>query len=529
MSLWTRTMNAFRVGYMAFKDPEARSRDLSREQRQDIYAAGWSYYRSLQFSRRDGVDWTYYLSQRELYKHTRLIYNPVPQIVDFYVDNIWQPAQNEEFESLVTPVSDKTDKTIIEAVAQLDQWGNFLAESQKIKRYAAATGNVLVEGIDDLDRQKILHKTVWPGYVTDLELNATGDVLSYTLEYDVYDRVSKRTYRYKKIVTKDTFAYFRDDKPFTPEGKQAEVEPNPYGFCFAVWLRHTDDGGDYGLAACKNFDKVDEANSLGSHLHDNIHKEVESPVLISVDGEVLPITGATGTSASGGAIVPQDPRLNWMVFKTPAGASVHDLASKLKLAEAHPYLKELLASFSDDYPELQAASVIQKNSQLSGAALERLLTPAQNRLDGAQAGYNQQLVKLRQMQIAVAGMRVNGGGWQGITQQQALFRPFGLQSYQQGKLDFNLKPSVLIHETDDEREDLLGKKAARAKTLEGLVDQKEQLSIAGYMDEQAAEIMARTAAAAPPPAVTVTPNGLPENRQLPAGVDAATTAAGVAV
>jgi hypothetical protein len=35
-------MNAFRVGYMAFKDPEARSRDLSREQRQDVYAAGWS-------------------------------------------------------------------------------------------------------------------------------------------------------------------------------------------------------------------------------------------------------------------------------------------------------------------------------------------------------------------------------------------------------------------------------------------------------------------------------------------------------
>jgi hypothetical protein len=251
-------------------------------------------------------------------------------------------------------------------------------------------------------------------------------------------------------------------------------------------------------------------------------------VLISVDGEVLPITGATGTSASGGAIVPQDPRLNWMVFKTPAGASVHDLASKLKLAEAHPYLKELLASFSDDYPELQAASVIQKNSQLSGAALERLLTPAQNRLDGAQAGYNQQLVKLRQMQIAVAGMRANGGGWQGITQQQALFRPFGLQSYQQGKLDFNLKPSVLIHETADEREDLLTKKAARGVMLQDFIDEQEVLSIAGFSEDEIKQIEKRQAAEPPPaidPAVLANQqllNGGTQPRQLGAStIDAA--------
>jgi hypothetical protein len=82
-------------------------------------------------------------AQREMYKHTRLIYNPVPMIVDFYVDNIWRPAQNNDFESLVTPLSPKTDEAIIEAVAQVDQWSNFLADAQKIKRYAAATGNVL--------------------------------------------------------------------------------------------------------------------------------------------------------------------------------------------------------------------------------------------------------------------------------------------------------------------------------------------------------------------------------------------------
>jgi hypothetical protein len=370
-----------------------------------------------------------------MYKHTRLIYNPVPMIVDFYVDNIWRPAQNNDFESLVTPLSPKTDEAIIEAVAQVDQWSNFLADAQKIKRYAAATGNVLVEGIDDRDREKVFHRTVWPGFVKQLELNETGDVNSYTLEYEVLDPATKTPYRFSKVVTKDSFSYFRDDKAFVPDGKTAAKEPNPYGFVYAVWIRHTDDGADFGMPSVKNLDKVDEANSLGSHLHDNIHKDVESPKVISTDGEILPIVGAT-QSRDKKTLIAQDPRLNWVVFKANKGAAVFDLAGKLALADAHPYLKDLLASFTDDYPELQAAAIIKENSQLSGAALERMLTPSQNRLDGVQGGYNQQLVKLRQMQLSVGGMRINSGFWRQRTDQQKLFSPFNLQSFSRGDLNF---------------------------------------------------------------------------------------------
>lgn len=505
---------AISAAWSVFKDPESLTRDLTREQRLDLYSTAWAYYRSKMFSRRDGYDWTAYLAQRELYKHTRLIYNPVPMIVDFYVDNIWQPARNEDVESLVTPLTDKTDEAIVEAVAQLDQWSSFLSETQKIKRYAAATGNVLIEGIDDLDRQKILHRAVWAGYVTDIELNTTGDVQSYVLEYDVYDRAAQTTYRYKKIVTKENFSYFRDDRPFIPDGKAAAVETNPYGFCFAVWIRHTDDGADYGLPACHSLDKVDEANSLGCHLHDNIHKNIESPKIVSSGSEILPLVGATQNPTTQ-VITPQDPRLNWVVLKTGVGAGVHDLAGNLRLAEAHPYLKELLASFTDDYPELQAASIIQKNSQLSGAALERMLGPAQNRLDGVQANYNQQLIKLRQMQIAVAGMRSNGGGWSIQTDQQKVFKGFNLRSYEGGDLNFNLKRSLLVQNTDAETEDVLTKKATRAVTLQPFIDQKEALSIAGYSDEDIDEIMARTPE--PPKAPVVVPEGLPEGRQLGAG------------
>lgn len=510
-------MAAFSAGWRAFKDPESQIRDLTHDERLDLYSQGWAYYRSKMFSRRAGVDWSTYLAARELYKHTRLIYNPVPNIVDFYVDNIWQPARNEEFESLVTPLTDSTDEKVVAAVAQLDQWSGFRSEANKIKRYAAATGNVLVEGIDDLERGKVLHKAVWPGYVIDIELNATGDVRSYVLEYEVYDRESRSTYRYRKVVTQSEFAYFRNDRPFVPPGKLAEVEPNPYGFCFAVWFRHTDDGSDYGLPACQNLDKVDNVNSLASHIDDFIHRDIESPKIVGASGEITPIVGAYKDPVTG-AITPQDPRLNWVVLKadTSKGAvSVHDLSGILKLAEASPELARQIESFTNDYPELQAGMIIQKNSQLSGAALERMLGPAQNRLDGVQAGYNHQLTKLRQMQIAVAGFRANGGGWSQLTKQQQTFKPFGLRSYERGELEMSIEQSVLVRSTEAELEDVMKKKADRAKVLykdSGAVDQREALSIAGYTEKQIEEILQRTEGSNPPPPVV--PAGVPENRQL---------------
>lgn len=493
-SFLTKTMAGLKAFYAAFSDPEAQNRNLSADERVALYQTAWSYYRNHQFSRRDGIEWSAYLAGRELYKHTRLIFNPVPQIVDFYVDNIWQPARRENFESLATPLSHKTDEPVIEAIAQLDQWGNALAEFQKMKRYAAATGNVLIEGVDDTFREKITHKTVWAGFVTELELSANGDVLSYALEYNVYDRELKRDYRYKKQVNKETWSYFRDDSPFVPEGKSAAVEENPYGFCFAVWIRHTDDGADYGLAACKDFNKVDEVNALASHLHDNIHKEIESGKVIggleTPDSDIKILTG--GTQNADGTINEVDPRLQRVLLAAKGNISVHDLSGLLKLAEAHPYLRDVLLSFENDYPELQAAAIIRQNSQLSGAALERMLTPAQNRLDGVQANYNQQLIKLRQMQIAVGGMRQSsGGGWTTNTKQQQLFAPFDLTSYSKGELDFQLTRSVLVQNTDAEAEEVLMKKANRAAALREIVDRREQLKIAGFSDDEVQDILTR--------------------------------------
>ncbi len=49
------------------------------------------------------------------------------------------------------------------------------------------------------------------------------------------------------------------------------------------------------------------------------------------------------------------------------------------------------------------------------------------------------------MSIAIAGFRVNTGAWgPQLTRQQEAFRPFDLDSYAAGALDFSIEPRSLI-------------------------------------------------------------------------------------
>ena len=511
MSIFNRTITAFRAGYNAFTGANKSGTGFGASggtaSLRPPSSAGsiafdesLAYYQKTAFSRRYGATWADYLRQRELYKHTRLIFNPVPSVVDFYVDNIWERAARSNSAALVTPVADGADENLLAAIAQLDQWTNWLTEQRTVKRFAAATGNCLVEIVDNLEREKITQKTHSAETVKDVELNDAGDVTAYTLEYQAYDRISRETYKFTKVVTKDKLRYFRNDAPFTPPTKKASVEENPYGFCPAVWFRHADNGTTWGAPAFDDLDKVDELNSLASHLHDNIHKEIESGKLIGVDDitSIKTLTGG-GTNADG-TITPTDPRNSHLLIAAKGQVNVSDLSGLLKLADAHPYLKDLILSFGADYPELEYRQIIKESAQLSGVALERLLTPAQNRLDRAAAGYDQQLIKLRQMQISIAGWR-QSADWTANTEQQKVFARFNLDSYEKGELDFYLKRSLLVEQTEEEREDLLTKKAARAAVLASVVPPREQLLIAGYSEERADELMKDAPGIAPTPVI----------------------------
>jgi hypothetical protein len=484
-----------------FRDPGGRERRLTREAQSQEYARLWHYYRghSAAVYRDD------YIRRKGLYWYTRLVYNPYPAIVDFYVDNTFDVSREPVDEGLtaVSALNEETDEKLKIAVAQLEQWGNWQSEAPRMVRFGAVAGSVLVKVVDELEREKVTEEIFWPSMVKDKILDATGNVKSYALEYKVYDAEAKEEYTYREEADDDEFRYFRGGKPFRPpqrvEGDETEqkigVYLNPYGFCPAVWTKHEDDGWDDGTPAVPDTTKIDEINSVTSHARDHGHKAIEGGKLISTDGIIMAVTNAIGQSdpqRSGGLSL-YDPRFDWTVLKAPKDSTVSDLGSSYDLTQLDPEIKRMVDSFERDYPELQVSEIVKNKAQISGVALERMLAPAQKKLDRAAARYHHQTVKLRQMQMAIAGWRYNGNGWTKKDSQQQRFSGFNLESYSAGSLDFGFKRSQLIQMSEFEEEELKKAKADRAVALKDHVDAVEFLIVAGYTKEEAAVIAGRRA------------------------------------
>ena len=498
-------MTALTAGYSAAMDAwrDPASVGGQQEDYSDLYSLLWAYYLD-----KSGVVYadsrlsSLKAQGRALYTYTRLIYNPVPQIVDFYVDHLFPHVpeivtigrgSGATRIALATPVEDETDEELKSAIAQIDQWTNWLSEALRMVRFGASTGSVGVEVIDDLEKEKVTHRILWPSLVKSVSLDAAGNAKAYTLEYKVWDAERKETYTFKKMVDDELFQYFRDSKPFDPPERAEDTESriqqgvyaNPYGFVPMVWVKHKDDGSERGLQAVVNIEKVDEVNSLVSHRHDHQHKAIEAGKVLATDGEILSITGAYGSTRKGeaGGINPYDTRLDWMLLKGPTGTTVHDLGSSFDLLQGDPEVARLLESFTADYPELQAAKLIEEHGATSGEALKFKLGKAQSKLDQAGAQYNQQVIKLKQMSVAIAGWRTKNG-WAKKDSQRARFNAFDVDSYNDGKLNFGIKRSLLVQMTETEEVELVGKRLENATKASEIYDADSVLKIAGEMDEE---------------------------------------------
>jgi hypothetical protein len=439
-----------------FHDPGRVGHELGQQERLTHYQMYWAWYSNDVYS--DLKRWGPYLQRYGLYQHTRNIYNPVRRLVDFYAGAVYPGVLTIDADRLPHGVQqaiplDAPD-TVKAAVAQTWQWSNWQSQKQVLVRFGACAGDVLVEVVDDLDRRKVTYNIVWPALVTQVTLDATGNVKAYIMAYRARDEHGM-PYLYRKEVDRTAFRYFKDDKPFNITGAGAVVR-NPYGFVPAVWCKHTDLGGDAGASAIRSVSKLDELNSLAAHVHDQIHNKIHSPQIFWGEGNITKLF-APPTEATNDAPVGRDV-LRYL--KGPKDGRVESLAGDLNLADALPYMQQLMGEIEHDHPELSMYTQLRGMSQVTGPAAQRLLGDVQSLVTEAAANYDQQSVKLFQMALAIGGWRVNSGEWErlernagnrGLTPQQQKFASFDLTSYAQGQLDVTISPRPLIAPTAEER------------------------------------------------------------------------------
>lgn len=414
-----------------------------------LYDYRWHLYQNSVFD--DATVWYRYRQRYGLYRYIRPIYNPVRRLVDFYSGVVYpgvlavDAKRLPDGTALAIPLADDIDPQLRNAIGQLWQWSNWQDGMSLMVTYGAALGDVLVEAVDELDRGKVTFDIVWPGLVADLELDSTGNVKAYAIEYDIEDEDGKK-YTYRKEVSDERIAEFRDRDTI-------REDVNPYGFAPAVWCKHTNVGGNYGSPAVRNVGKIDELNEIASHAHDRAHAVLSSPILVA--GEGVQALTAEVTEAKRVATQdmsnPTSGRETVKILKANNGAMS---TVQLPEGEALNYMAQLIVEIEEDHPELTMYKKLREMSQVTGPAAEVLVGDAGAYIQKARAAYDTQSIKLMQMSVAIAGWRANSGVWGGrnrsLTRQQQAFMPFDLESYQAGELDFEVLPRNLFPVVKDD-------------------------------------------------------------------------------
>jgi hypothetical protein len=483
-----------------FADPAGARQALSYQAQTENYRYLWHWYAGSIYE--DMALWQSYKAQYRLYRYIRSMYNPCRRLVDFYAGavypgNLRAPGQElpDGFREAI-PLGEDTAPELKDAIAQYWQWANWQSGKSLLVRYGACLGDVLAEVTDDVSRGKVGTQIYWPGFVSDLDLDSQGNVKGYSLQYDAQGDDGK-PYLYKKSVDLDAFRFFKDDEPF--DYGQGAVYANPYGFVPAVWVKHTDLGGDHGAPAMRNLGKWDSLNESASMVHDYIRKIIKAPVIL-VGGNTM--TAVTAEAKQGPSRGPADPLgatfadEQIQILKGPDGAGV--VTIPLNIAEAYGEIDRLIGEVEKDHPELTMYSQLRSMSAVTGPAARLLMGDVALLVSDAQAQYDMQSSKLFQMAVAIAGERIKRGDWAGpLTRQQLRFAPFDLSSYAAGDLDFVIRPRPLIPLV--ESENLAAQTAAISALVSAGASLYSAAKTAGLSD---AEAMALYQGDLPAPGIT---------------------------
>jgi hypothetical protein len=463
MRMIPRAVKSFRAGVGAAKiswaNPAERdSLDDEYGRRVAHYTFLWNAYLNTIFV--ENNKWEGYLARRGLYKRTICVYNPVRRLVDFYAAQVYPGLLSEDGSPMVTeygvtrstaiPLSGDTPIPLRKAIAQCWQWSNWQENMGLWITYCAAVGDGPVEIIDDWERGKIEANVLWPGDITDVRFDLTGNVISYTKEIPYIDENTNEYHVMTKVVNKKKIETFRDEEPFGFNGLPASYD-NPYGFCPMVWNKHRGFGHNVlpGSPAVRDWTKIEELNSQVAQINAYIRKQSVSPQILAGVGEVVPLP----LVVDGKEVDPDD----LLLLLAERVGSVQSLQGNLNLEAARGQARDQLAEIEADHPEIVMYHMMRQMSNVSGEAIKRLMGDVLGLIRLTTQGYDRRSISLFQMMVAIGGMRVKEGqisrksGWRDQTEAQKLFLPYNLESYRRQELNFAILERSLTPPTELEQ------------------------------------------------------------------------------
>ena len=507
MALWERVMAAID----AFKNFNAEP-ELILDSR---YGIRWSLYNGTMFDhawrKRPPRD-----QDPRLYLNTRLLWKIVESIVDFYATTVYQGSLSTDGTPLpggipeAIPLEPQAAKAADDPLNQrlrlaiAERWNatNAIMHLRTRPMYGASLGDVLTEFVDDIPGRKITPQAIWPGWVPEIEVDALGNVKWVAIEYPVHikprsksDKTTKEEhYLFRKELSGEDFRFFKNGDPWDYENNRKDgpnsVIPNPYkapgdsrGFVPAIWDRHKAVPGVRGHCAFEGtIQALLEVNSFLSHGFDYQRKHFSTPVVVQgqlPSGDAILQFGSYrlsredefGQTGIPDELVEEMAESRDILVVGGEQVGIHTIPTDL--GQALQVLDWVKAGIDRENPEGSFYEKLGNMTSLDSApAVERALGNAVSLCRWARAGYDMNTVKQLQMEIAMAGFRINNRDWgdpSKLTRRQQAWKEYDMTSYGKGELDFTIADRPIIPPT--------------AKEITELVLQKEKVMTEWGMKE----------------------------------------------
>jgi hypothetical protein len=492
--------------------PHPQQRGGVWEGRHALYDAMLAYYSSTAFE--DLASWWNYRMRRDLYRYTRLIYNPVAEIIDFYGAHVYPGVLTADARKLpngvrsAIPFAEDTDPEVLTALAQYWDWSNWQTLMRVENRFGALCGEVLVESDDDLETETVRSNVYWPGQIYDLDLDRQGNVRMYEIRYDALDIQTRQTWTFRKRVDGNTIRTYRGGAPARLNDNPPEYD-NPYGFVPAVFIKHMDLGGTHGVPAVRNrIGLIDELNSLASHAHDHEHKWFDSPRVFWSKMGLQPLFKNAARRDAKPAppnptIVMEEDRVQRgefenkhevLMLRGPENGKTETLVSEPHLDKTMLLITSMLEQVERAFPEITYYRELRKMSTVTGPGATTMMGDVDRRLGESAANYDRGNKTHFQHNLAIGGWRLRRGDWTQRTSQQKKFAPFDLDSYDNGDLDLTIMPRPLIPETEQDRSQAMQQRGTALSPIAQDFDAQERIAfVTGYDEKRVTSILQRKA------------------------------------
>lgn len=407
----------------------------------------------------------------------RPLRNPAYRVVEFYASKQWPGTLPDALPMELLP---DANPAIEERIRDIWVWSNWSARKQVAARWQAIYGNSFLKVAGDPERGQVLLQLIDPRYVVDFDLD-DRDVITY-IRIDTpirkrNDSGEEESWTHTEIWEKyaDRLRIWEHQRGYgasrrelpQPIADEAITERTGVDFVPVVHAKNRDIGEDLGVGAFQlQTDKIDEVNRQATRLHQILYR-YNKPLFVAmanmVDAMGRPMPAPKLAEANSDDEVELD---DDDLMSLPGMMRLDALVPNLNYGSHLDAITAQMREIERDLPEL-AYYELREQGDLSGVAIDLLLSDAEDRLLEARGNGEAGMIRAQQMALSI-GQAMGLPG----------FSPSEIGTYDTGSFDHRFRTREALPMTELQRLDLIGKATQAGLPL------VTGMRRAGYSDEE---------------------------------------------